>query len=99
MGRPPPKTVRELLYWSYACLAMAHSALVKGQQKYSKINYIVRARLYKGLMDETMSIGSMFQDEKIKLNSGGKCSYCGRAEFLSIDHCAASITMAGARQL
>lgn len=86
MGRPPPNTVKELLYWSYACLAMAHSALAKHQEEYSRINYIVRARLYKGLMDGTMSVGSIFQDEKIKMNSGRKCSYCGSTDFLSLDH-------------
>jgi hypothetical protein len=65
---------------------MAHSALAKDQQKYSKINYIVRARLYKGLMEESMSVGSICQDERIKMASGGKCSYCGGSELLSIDH-------------
>jgi hypothetical protein len=86
MARPQPKTVRELLYWSYACLAMAHSAVANGQEQYTRINYIVRARLYKGLMDGTMNIGSIFQDERIKLTSGVKCSYCGSSESITLDH-------------
>jgi len=65
---------------------MAHSAVSKQQEKYSRINYIIRAKLYKGLMDRTMNMGSIFQDEKIKINSGNRCSYCGSAGPLALDH-------------
>ena len=78
--------VNELLYWSYANLAMAHSGVVKGQQKYSGVNFMIRSRLYKGLINGTMNIGTMFDDEKIKLNNANRCCYCGEKVKLSIDH-------------
>jgi len=79
-------TVKEVLFWSYANLAMAHSAVDKKQEKYVILNYMIRAKLFKGLIDGKMNIGTMFDDEKIKLLSGSKCSYCGSTENLALDH-------------
>ena len=53
-------TIKELIFWSYANLAMAHSAVTNKQQTYSRINFMVRSRLYKGLMAGKMEIGSIF---------------------------------------
>jgi len=78
--------VRELLYWSYANLAMAHSAVSKGQEKYAMVNYMVRARLFKGLVSGTMNVGTLFDDEKVKLLSGQMCSYCASTDKLALDH-------------
>ena len=33
-----------------------------------------------------MNIRTLFDDEKIKLSSGCKCSYCGSIENLALDH-------------
>lgn len=79
-------SVKERLFWAYANLAMAQSALSKEQSKYLTVNYMVRAKLYKGLIDGTMNIGTFFDDEKIKLNVGLKCNYCGDINKLSYDH-------------
>ena len=79
-------TVKELLFWSYANLAMAHSAVARNQDKYKPFNYMIRARLFKGLLNGTMNIRTLFDDEKIKLQSGKKCSYCGSDKHLAIDH-------------
>ena len=79
-------TIKELIFWSYANLAMAHSAVTNKQQTYSRINFMVRSRLYKGLMAGKMEIGSIFEDERIKMLSGSCCSYCGYTMNLSIDH-------------
>ena len=79
-------TVKELIFWSYANLAMAHSAISNNQQTYSRVNFMIRSRLYKGLMVGKMNIGTIFDDEKIKMLSGSCCSYCGFTENLSIDH-------------
>jgi hypothetical protein len=79
-------TVKELIYWSYANLAMAHSAINQHSAKYTRINYIIRAKLYKGLITGTMNIGSLIDDEKVKLKSGCICAYCGTVDNLSIDH-------------
>jgi len=86
MARDKFDSVRELLYWSYANLAMAHTAVERRQAKYGTFNYMIRAKLFKGLMDGTMHIRSLFDDEKVKLVSGNRCSYCGSTLKLSVDH-------------
>ena len=80
------KTVRQLIYYSYANLAMAHSAVEKKHNKYGSLNFMIRARLFKGLNEGTMSMRSIFDDEKIKLQTGQICNYCGSTENLSLDH-------------
>ncbi len=80
------KIVKELLFWSYANLAMAHTAVDKKQEKYVVFNYMIRAKLFKGLMNGTMNIRTIFDDEKIKLSSGNKCNYCGANDNLALDH-------------
>jgi hypothetical protein len=79
-------TVKERLFWSYANLAMAHTAVERSQDKYGAFNYMIRARLFKGLIDGTMNIRTLFDDEKIKLLSGQRCSYCGSPNNLALDH-------------
>jgi hypothetical protein len=86
MAKKEFNTIKELLYWSYANLAMAHTAVDKKQEKYTGFNFMIRAKLFKGLMDGTMNIRTIFDDEKIKLLSGNKCSYCGSPESLALDH-------------
>jgi hypothetical protein len=80
------KTVEELLFWSYANLAMAHTAVVRKQEVYNRFNFMIRARLYKGLMNRTMNVRTIFDDEKVKILSGNHCSYCGSMDHLSLDH-------------
>ena len=86
MAKQKITTVRELIYYSYANLAMAHSAVSKGQEKYGTFNFMIRAKLYKGLNDGTMNMRTIFDDEKIKLQTGQVCNYCGSTEKLSLDH-------------
>ena len=86
MAKRELKTVKEILFWSYANLAMAHSAVDRKQEKYATFNYMIRAKLFKGLMEGSMNIRTLFDDEKIKLLSGSKCSYCGSTENLALDH-------------
>ena len=42
-------TIGELLHWSYANLAMAHSAVTAQVSEYGRKHYMIRARLYSGL--------------------------------------------------
>jgi len=79
-------SVREQIYLSYANLAMAHSAVDKKQEKYGPINYMIRSKLFKRLKDGTMNMRSIFDDEKIKLQTGSICNYCGSIEHLALDH-------------
>ena len=86
MAKKELNTVKEVLFWSYANLAMAHTAIDRQQEKYTTFNYMVRAKLFKGLIDGSMNIRTIFDDEKVKLLSGNKCSYCGSTENLTLDH-------------
>ena len=84
--KPKYQNVRELLYWSYANLALAHSALSKGQERYGRVNYMIRAKLYKGLCQGTMSVGTILDEEKVKLNQPLLCCFCGSSANLTMDH-------------
>lgn len=86
MAKQKIETVRHLIYYSYSNLAMAHSAVDKKQEKYEMLNYMIRAKLFKGLKNGTMNMRSIFDDEKIKLQTGRVCNYCGSNNKLSLDH-------------
>ncbi len=86
MAKQETETVRELIYWAYANLAMAHTAVDKKQEEYGRFNYMIRAKLFKGLKNGTMNMRTIFDDEKIKLQTGQVCNYCGSTEKLAIDH-------------
>ncbi|MGH8559106.1 MAG: hypothetical protein ACRESZ_16950 [Methylococcales bacterium] len=60
-------TVGESLYWSYANLAMAHSAVAANVEKYGRTHFMIRARLYAGLNKQTMNIGALAEDERLKM--------------------------------
>lgn len=79
-------TVGELLHWSYANLAMAHSAVTAKAEKYGRIQFMVRARLFAGLNKQTMSIGPLADDERLKMVLPQACCYCASREHLSVDH-------------
>lgn len=79
-------TVGELLHWSYANLAMAHSAVSSKAEKYGRTHYMVRAKLYKGLINQTMNIGPLADDERLKMILPQACCYCGSRLYLSVDH-------------
>ena len=86
MAKPEIVIVRELIYWAYANLAMAHTAVDNNQNKFKQLNYMIRAKLFKGLKNGTMNMRSIFDDEKIKLQTGQVCNYCGATEHLALDH-------------
>lgn len=86
VAMPPPATVAESLYWSYANLAMAHAALVHQVSRYGRVQFMIRARLYKGLCTGKMNMGALAEDERLKLVLPQACCYCGSREKLSVDH-------------
>lgn len=86
MAKQKIEIVKDLIFYSYSNLAMAHMAVEKKQLKYGTFNFMVRAKLFKGLKDGTMNIRSLFDDEKIKLQTGSICNYCGSEKNLSLDH-------------
>ncbi len=83
---PEIRTIGELLHWSYANLAMAHAAINSKAQKYGRIQFMIRARLYSGLNSQTMSIGPLADDERLKMVLPQACCYCGSRVSLSVDH-------------
>ena len=83
---PEINTIGELLYWSYANLAMAHAAVTEKAEKYERTHFIIRARLYSGLKKQTMSISSIVDDERLKMILPQACCYCGSRDHLSADH-------------
>lgn len=86
MGRRSFDTLGQVLFWSYANLAMADAAVRRGAEKYGVPHYMIRAKLYKSLTDGTTSPRSLYFDERDKLLSKGRCSYCGSEEHPSLDH-------------
>jgi hypothetical protein len=79
-------TVGELLYWSYANLAMAHSAITEKAEKYGRTHFMIPARLYAGLKKQTMNLGALADDERLKMVLPQACCYCGSGDSLSVDH-------------
>lgn len=80
------QTIRELIYWFYSNLAMAHEAITKGKEKYDRTSFIIRSRLFSGLKKGTMTFGSIIDDEKVKIQYSDICAYCGKSDNVSIDH-------------
>ncbi|HEY3377001.1 MAG TPA: HNH endonuclease [Armatimonadota bacterium] len=80
------ETVGEYLYWSYANLAMAHAALSHEVEKYGRLHYTIRTKLYNGLCNGTMRVGPLADDERLKLVIPQACSYCGSRQHLAVDH-------------
>jgi hypothetical protein len=78
--------IGELLNWSYANLAMAHAAVTTNSEKYGRTHFMIRARLFKGLNNQTLHIGQFAEDERLKLFLPQACCYCGSKENLSADH-------------
>lgn len=81
-----PTTLGELIHWSYANLAMAHAAVTAKNENYGRVGYMIRSRLYKGLNSQTMTIGPLADDEKLKMVLPQACCYCARKDTLSVDH-------------
>jgi len=81
-----PKTLGELLYWSYDNLAMAHAAVSQKAVSYNKEHFMIRSRLYSGLLKGTMNIGDIAEEEKLKMKIPQACCYCVVHDNLSVDH-------------
>ena len=86
MPAPQIETVRQHIAWSYANLARAHAAIESGATSYGRIHHIIRSKLFKGLTSGEMSMKTLYDDEKVKLNYPKACCYCGHTGTLSIDH-------------
>lgn len=85
-AKPAIDTVRDHIAWSYANLARAHSALQDGLTTYQITHHMIRAKLFRGLKSGTMTMRSLYDDERIKMTAPQACYYCGSTDRLSVDH-------------
>ena len=65
---------------------MAHSAISAKAEKYGRLEFMIRSRLYAGLNKKTMTIGPPADDERMKMVLPQACCYFGSREQLSVDH-------------
>ena len=79
-------TVGEALFRCYANLAMAHAAVADGSSRYGPKHYAIRSRLFRGLREGTMAVGSLIDDDRVKRESAENCCYCGSGGPLTADH-------------
>ncbi len=84
--RPNIETVLDHVAWSYANLARADAAVREGCEEYKRQHHIIRSRLFKGLRTGSMSMRSMYDDERLKMTLPQACCYCGSTANLSLDH-------------
>lgn len=86
MKRRQPATVREQIAASYAKLGRAHAALRNGRTQYVKTDHMIHAKLKKGLLDGTVKMRSLYDDERTKMTETQACCYCGATDNLCMDH-------------
>ncbi len=86
MPAPEITTVREQIAWCYANLARADAALEEGADRYGRVHHVIRNKLYHGLVSGTMSMRSLYDDERLKMTAPQACYYCGSVDNLAVDH-------------
>ena len=86
MKRKQPATVREQIAASYAMLGRAHAALRDGRTQYTKTDHMIHAKLRKGLVNGTIKMRSLYDDERTKMTEAQACCYCGSTDNLCMDH-------------
>ena len=86
MPAPTIVTIREHIAWSYANLARADAALQSGATHYLRVHHAIRNKLYSGLTSGTMSMRTLYDDERLKMTMPQACYYCGSVENLAVDH-------------
>jgi hypothetical protein len=86
MALPELESIGASLYWSYANLAMAHADLADGASTYQRKHFMIRARLFRGLREHSMDVGSLVDDDRVKMLAADACCYCGGRVGLTVDH-------------
>ena len=82
-----PKTIKELLDWSYANLAAYILALSQNPPGYTRVCWMTRSRIFKGLQTGKMTRQSIYNNERAKLKNKDICAYCGATNIpLTLDH-------------
>ena len=87
MPRPgDDATLREHFAWTYGRLAMAHKAVVDGENRYNRLHYWIGRNFRHKYLAGTMKMRPLHDDERTKMQHGTTCCYCGRDAKLSLDH-------------
>ena len=86
MKKGQPTTVREQIVASYAMLGRAHAALRDGRTRYTRTHHMIHANLRKGLVNGTIKMRSLYDDERTKMTEAQGCYYCGSTDNLCMDH-------------
>jgi hypothetical protein len=77
MAQPSITTIREQIAWSCANLAMADAALSEPAEKYGRVHFMIRNKLYHGLLSGRMAMRTLYDDERLKMTMPQACYYCG----------------------
>ncbi|HLC17003.1 MAG TPA: HNH endonuclease [Thermodesulfovibrionia bacterium] len=81
-----PKTIGQSLFWAYSNFSMMVASLSHEEQEYQQSDYIIRNRMYYGLLRGKLQIASLVKDEKFKMRTSDRCCYCGETNNLSLEH-------------
>lgn len=65
---------------------MAEFAVRHGDAVFGPKHFMIRSRLYSGLMKGTMSPRSLMLDQRIRMTLPQECIYCGSTTALAVDH-------------
>lgn len=78
---PPPcvKTIRELIYWEYA-------KLISGSTTGDRKNYRFVMYGFQKLKKEEIHPSSILRENKMFMDQGKQCAYCGATEDLAWEH-------------
>ena len=72
------KSVRDLIYWEYACLIAESAGFAD--------NYGFAMSRYKKLKSGEMSWSGTLKDFQSQMEKGRVCTYCGETQNLTVDH-------------
>src|SRR4051794_2756502 len=91
MQEPVLSTIGDALYWSYANMIMAERAVYDKSTSFQQLHFIIRNRMWSGLRNGKMKIGSLVKDARVKMRLKELCTYCGAGGRLTVDHLIPSI--------
>ena len=91
MALPKLNTLGDLLYWSYANLAMMANVLDDNASSPVQVHFKIRSKLFAGLRSGRMRVGSFLDDERLKGRLPQGCWYCGGAGPVTADHVIARV--------
>ena len=65
---------------------MAHAAVEAKAERFNTQHFMIPGRLFKGRRSGQMQLGSLADDERLKMILPQACCYCASRQFLTVDH-------------